>query len=69
MNRAAQARGAADLLAGNGFVSDAVSRLYYWIFHSVRAVLLSQGLESASEGTLRLLSFTPLLQDILPRPF
>ncbi len=55
--RAGQARGAADLLAKEGFLPDAVSRIYYWVFHCVRALLLSRELEPKThEGTLRLFS-------------
>ena len=46
---------AADLLFKNGFTRDAVARLYYSLLYTVRAVLLTKGLESKShEGTLRL---------------
>jgi uncharacterized protein (UPF0332 family) len=56
-NRAQEARGAADLLAENGYLLDAVSRLYCWILHSVRAILLCKELEPKThEGVLRLFS-------------
>ena len=46
----------AELLYNNGFINGAVSRLYYSSLHTVRALLLSKGLEPKShEGTLRLL--------------
>ena len=36
--------------------ADAVSRLYYYVYHNIRALLLSRGLEPKThEGTLRLL--------------
>ncbi len=46
-----------DLLYNNGFIGGAVSRLYYALLHTVRALLLTKGLEPKShEGTLRLFS-------------
>ena len=46
---------AADLLFKNGFTRDAVARLYYSLLYTVRAMLLTKGLEPKShEGTLRL---------------
>ena len=45
----------AELLYNNGFINGAVSRLYYSSLHTVRALLLSKGLEPKShEGALRL---------------
>jgi uncharacterized protein (UPF0332 family) len=56
LDRAGQSLRAADLLAKSGFHGDAVSRLYYFIYHSAKALLLSEGLEPKShEGLLRLL--------------
>ncbi len=50
--------GAADLLFANGYINDAVSRLYYYIFYHVRALLLTEGIEPKShEAALRLLGF------------
>jgi uncharacterized protein (UPF0332 family) len=47
----------ADLLFKNGFYSGAVSRLYYSLLHTIRALLLSKGLEPRShEGALRIFS-------------
>ena len=44
----------ADVLFRAGFVAGAVSRLYYFLLHTVRALLLSKGLEPKShEGVLR----------------
>jgi len=55
LERASQALGAALLLSREGFLNDAVSRLYYFVLHHVRALLLSKGLEPKShEGALRL---------------
>ena len=46
----------ADLLFKNGFIIGAVSRLYYFLFYNIRALLLTKGLEPKShEGALRLL--------------
>ena len=46
---------AADLLFKNGFTRDAVARLYYSLLYTVRAMLLTNGLEPKShEGALRL---------------
>jgi len=54
--RAANLLAAADLLAKNGFLNDAVSRLYYYLFNYVRALLLTKSLQPKThEGTLRLL--------------
>jgi len=45
----------ADLLFKNGFFKGAVSRLYYSLLYSMRALLLTKGLEPKShEGALRL---------------
>jgi len=55
--RAAAARRAAQVLVDNDLLGDAVSRLYYSLLHSVRALLLTEGLEPRSHGgALRLLS-------------
>jgi uncharacterized protein (UPF0332 family) len=46
---------AADLLFNNGFIRDAVAKLYYSLLYMVRAMLLTKGLEPKShEGALRL---------------
>jgi uncharacterized protein (UPF0332 family) len=46
---------AADLLFNNGFIRDAVAKLYYSLLYTVRAMLLTKGLEPKShEGALRL---------------
>jgi uncharacterized protein (UPF0332 family) len=55
LERAVKAMGAASLLFDNGFVSDAISRLYYSLLHQIRALLLTKGLEPRShQGALRL---------------
>ncbi len=46
----------AELLCAHGQIADAVSRLYYYVYHTVRALLLSKGLEPKThEGTVRLI--------------
>jgi len=56
LQRADESRRAALFLFENGFRNDGVSRLYYFVYHSVKALLLTKGLEPKShEGTLRLL--------------
>lgn len=56
LDRAAEAIAAATLLYENGYISDAVSRLYYFVLYNIRALLLSKSLEPRShEGALRLL--------------
>lgn len=57
INRAEEAIRAADLLFQNGFVKDAISKLYYALLYYVRGLLLTKGLEPRShEGALRLFS-------------
>jgi len=56
LDRATEALAAATLLYENGYISDAISRLYYFVLYNVRALLLSKGLEPRShDGALRLL--------------
>lgn len=55
IDRASETIRAAHLLFENGFVRDAVSKIYYSLLYSIRAVLLTEGLEPKShEGALRL---------------
>jgi uncharacterized protein (UPF0332 family) len=55
LERALNALSASVLLFDNGFFNDAVSRLYYFVLHNIRALLLTKGLEPKShEGALRL---------------
>jgi uncharacterized protein (UPF0332 family) len=55
IERATEARRAAELLFSNDFIKDSVSKLYYFLFYSIRALLLTKGLEPKShEGALRL---------------
>ena len=55
LKRAEKAIGAANLLFDNGFLNDALSRLYYFLLYNIRALLLTKGFEPKShEGSLRL---------------
>lgn len=55
--RATEALKAANLLFDNGFLNDAISKLYYFILYNIRALLLTKGFEPKShEGALRLFS-------------
>ena len=55
IDRVHEAIRAADLLFENGFIRDAISKLYYSLLYSIRALLLTKGLEPKShEGALRL---------------
>ena len=66
IDRAKEAISAAQLLFENGFVRDAISKLYYSLLNSVRALLLVKGLEPKShEGALRLFG----LHFVKPGPF
>jgi uncharacterized protein (UPF0332 family) len=64
IDRAKEAIRAAQLLFENGFVRDAISKLYYSLLYSVRGLLLAKGLEPKShEGALRLLASISLSLD------
>ncbi|MEW5813828.1 MAG: HEPN domain-containing protein [Spirochaetota bacterium] len=55
VNRAAEAKKAADLLYDNGLITDAVSKLYYYLLYHIRGLLLTKDLEPKShESALRL---------------
>lgn len=55
LQRADESMKAADLLFENGFTRDAVAKLYYSLLYTIRAMLLTKGLEPKShEGSLRL---------------
>lgn len=55
IDKAAEILAEADILYNSGFSTGAVSRLYYCLLHSIKALLLSKGLEPKShEGVLRL---------------
>ena len=57
LSRSDEAHGSVRLLIEKGFLSDAVSRLYYYLLYHVRALLLTKGLEPHShEAALRLYS-------------
>jgi uncharacterized protein (UPF0332 family) len=57
LDRASKTLLEADLLFNNGFITGAVSRLYYFLLHTTKALLLTQGFEPKShEGVLRLFS-------------
>lgn len=66
LRRGKESLEAAELLAERGLLSDAVSRLYYYLFHSARALLYTKGLEPKShEGLLRLMGMHFVKQGIL----
>ena len=66
IDRAKEAIRAAQLLFENGFVRDAISKLYYSLLYNARALLLVKGLEPKShEGALRLFG----LHFVKPGPF
>ncbi|MEK6653732.1 MAG: HEPN domain-containing protein [Thermodesulfobacteriota bacterium] len=68
LDRATEAIAAATLLYENGFVSDAVSRLYYFVLYHVRAILLSKGLEPRShDGALRLFGLHFVREGLMDR--
>ena len=69
LERASNALQAANLLYDNGFLNDAVSRLYYFLLHTIRALLLTKGLEPKShEGALRVFGLHFVKEGIfLPR--
>ena len=57
VDRAYEAMKVSDLLLENGFVKDAVSKLYDAFLYTIRALLLTKGIEPKShEGALRLFS-------------
>jgi uncharacterized protein (UPF0332 family) len=43
LERAKECLKSAELLVAHGHYADAVSRLYYYVYHNVRALLLSGG--------------------------
>lgn len=54
LNMAAKLLSDADMLYNNDSIASAISRLYYFLLHTVRALLLTKGLEPKShEGVLR----------------
>ena len=66
LERAGEALRSADVLYKSRLYRDAVSRLYYLLYHTVRALLLSEGLEPKThEGTLRLMGMHFVKKGIL----
>lgn len=66
LGKATRAANAAALLFENGFVEEAISRLYYFLLYHVRAMLLTKGLEPRShEGALRLLGLHFVKEGVL----
>jgi uncharacterized protein (UPF0332 family) len=56
LERAAEALSAATLLSDNGYINDAISRLYYFVLYNIRALILYKDHEPRSqEGAIRLL--------------
>lgn len=67
LERAKDCLKSADLLAVNGQLADAVSRLYYHAYHEMRALLLSKSLEPKThEGILRILGMHFIKPGVLP---
>lgn len=63
--RAVDAQKAVDLLYDNGLITDAVSKLYYYLLYHIRALLLTKSLEPRShEGALRLFGLHFVKPDI-----
>jgi uncharacterized protein (UPF0332 family) len=62
VSRADAALRAADALLGLGLHADAVSRAYYAVFHFVRALLLSRGVETRTHAGLIHLFNTELVR-------
>jgi uncharacterized protein (UPF0332 family) len=66
LERAKEALKSADILFENDLIKDAMSRLYYFVLHYIKALLLTKGLEPKShEGALRLLSLHFIKEGIL----
>jgi len=66
LERAKETLKSADILFENDLIKDAVSRLYYFTLHYIKALLLTKGLEPKShEGALRLLSLHFIKEGIL----
>lgn len=67
IERADDSLKSAELLNEHGQYADAVSRLYYYSYHYIRALLLSKGLEPKThEGSLRLLGLHFIKTGIFP---
>lgn len=67
IERAKDCLKSADILAENNQLVDGVSRLYYFVYHTMRALLLSKGLEPKThEGMLRPLGIHFIKPETLP---
>jgi len=67
LTRSEAALASAKLLLDEGYLSDSVSRLYYYVLYHVRALLLTRGLEARThEGALRLYSLHFIKHGPLP---
>lgn len=70
LDRATEAIAAATLLYENGYISDGISRLYYFVLYHVRALLLSKDLEPRShDGALRLLGLHFIRSGLMDKRF
>jgi uncharacterized protein (UPF0332 family) len=68
LERATESLSAAILLYENGFISDAVSRLYYFVLYHIRALLITKGIEPRShEGALRLFGLHFVREELLDK--
>ena len=67
LTRSVSALAVARLLLNEGYLSDSVSRLHYYLLYHVRALLLTRGQEARShEGALRLYSLYFIKEGLLP---
>lgn len=65
LDRASKTLLEADLLFNNNFITGAVSRLYYSLLYTIRALLLTKGCEPRShEGALRLFGLLFIKENI-----
>lgn len=65
LDRASKTLLEADLLFNNNFITGAVSRLYYSLLYTIRALLLTKGREPRShEGALRLFGLLFIKENI-----
>ncbi|NOR21558.1 MAG: HEPN domain-containing protein [Candidatus Aminicenantes bacterium] len=65
LDRASKTLLEADLLFNNNFITGAVSRLYYSLLYTIRALLLTKGHEPRShEGALRLFGLLFIKENI-----
>jgi uncharacterized protein (UPF0332 family) len=67
LRRARQCIAAAEALLAAGLPSDAISRSYYAVFHVLRALLFSKGVESKSHhGALHLFNTEIVREGLMP---